>query len=174
MGIMGSSSSNKTLIYDPFRKEWVKETPEEKIRQQWLKTMVEELGFPTSLIAVEKELKLLPHLLNFSSKDIPRRRIDVVVFAKEIFHHSLFPLLLLECKAMSLSSTFTRQVISYNESVRAPFIAIANKEQILIGQYNNEEGMYHFTEGLPSYDQLLKRLPLLITSTRDDDKLNCR
>ena len=63
-------------IFDPYRGRWVVETPEEIVRQSCLKLMVEELGYPSGLIAVEKTLK---ELLNSASP--PLRRA--------IFSHSL-------------------------------------------------------------------------------------
>lgn len=153
------SSNPSNLLYDPVRKGWVKKTPEEIIRQYWLQKMVQELDYPLSLLAVEKELKQLPHLQHLPSKSIPRRRIDVVVYAKGIHpDYPLFPLLLLECKAIPLTPAFARQAIGYNDIVKAPFVAVANKDQMLVGQYEGSAGMFQFTSGLPSYSILLRRI----------------
>ncbi len=155
MAIMELSKPNKLpLLFDPIRREWVSKTPEESVRQALLHQMIHLLEYPTPLLAVEKELQHLPHLQ--LKTQIPKRRIDIVVFAKGIHsQHALFPLLLIECKAVTLTSAVTRQVISYNEIVQAPFVALANEKQILTGCYNREKGHYCFEEGLPSYATLL-------------------
>ena len=155
---MELSKQNKLpLLFDPIRREWVTKTPEECVRQALLQQMIHRLDYPAPLVAVEKELQHLPHLqLN---AHLPKRRIDIVVFAKGIHPlHTLFPILLLECKAVALTSAVTRQVVSYNAIVQAPFLTIANEKQILTGCYNREKGQFCFEVGLPSYTDLLRQL----------------
>ena len=52
------TNENKQLIFDIIRKKYVALTPEEWVRQHVIHFLVNEKGFPTSLIAVEKEIKL--------------------------------------------------------------------------------------------------------------------
>lgn len=148
MRTMGSSSQNK--LYDPIRKSWVKQTPEELVRQKWIHYMIHELEYPVSLLSVEKELSQLPHLKGLP---IPKRRFDIVAFWKNS-STELIPLLIIECKARPLTPTFARQVTGYNASVQAPFVAIANAHQILTGKYDEESASFQFTEGLPSYRKM--------------------
>lgn len=141
-------------FYDPFRKKWVRSKEEELIRQAILKEMVDNLGYPAAYITIEKELSSLPHLTSEERKTAPKRRIDILAFSKR--DNSLVPLLLIECKAIPLSIELANQVIGYNEVVRAPFVAIANGQQILVGRY--EEGGFRFSEGLLRYSDLQARL----------------
>lgn len=90
--------------------------------------MINELGYPRSLIALEKEIALLPHLSHLLKKDIPKRRVDILVFAKE--KEGISPILLIECKAVPFQKKDLQQLISYNSFVKASFIALANKDQI--------------------------------------------
>jgi len=144
--------SQNNLIYDPVRKSWVKKTPEEEIRQAWIQRMVQEMDYPLAFLAVEKELNQLPHLLLNPSRLYPKRRIDVVVFAKDIHvKFPLFPLLLVEFKAVPLTPQFAQQALGYNDVVKAPFVAVANDNQVLLGSYDHEAGHFRFKEGLPSY-----------------------
>lgn len=129
---------------------------EEAIRRFWIKIMIEELGFPKNLIAVEKELSKLPHIQHLPKESIPKRRIDIVIFAKE--NDALFPLLLIECKAVSLIPRFFTQALSYNVVVKAPYVALANKERFLLGKYDSQAHMFSFKEGLNTYQQLLASL----------------
>ncbi|MEI6531687.1 MAG: type I restriction enzyme HsdR N-terminal domain-containing protein [Chlamydiota bacterium] len=108
-------------IFDPYRGRLVVETPEEIVRQSCLKLMVEELGYPSSLIAVEKSLK---ELLKTSKP--PLRRADILVFSL-----SGEPLLLIECKAVPLTLAMQRQVRGYNYYIKAPFIALINDKEAL-------------------------------------------
>jgi sulfur carrier protein ThiS len=130
-------------VFDEIRSCWVAATPEEIVRQLWIKKMVQELGFPKELIAVEKELKALPHL---ASAPVPDRRIDVLCFTNT---ESLVPLLLMECKAEQILPKAIEQVMGYNLYVQAPFVAIANDREICF-RYNQ-----CILNRLPSYTELL-------------------
>ncbi len=126
--------------------------PEERIRQAWIQKMVRDLGYPRSMIAVEKELSHLPHL---HSQKIPKRRADIIVFAKGIHpDYALFPLLMIECKATKLLPHVASQVIGYNEYVQAPYIAIANETDLMLGHFDESAGMICFSRGLINYNRL--------------------
>ncbi len=151
---MGLSKPSKQL-FDPVRKKWVEATPEEIIRQELIERMLKEWGYPLSFIAVERELSGLPHLQLTERDKVPKRRADVIVFSKNIHpKHSLFPLLMIECKAVPLTPKFAQQVIGYNSVVQAPFLALANGEQILTGFFDRETGHYSFEPGLPTFETL--------------------
>lgn len=140
-------------LFDPVRKKWVRETPEERIRQGWIQKMVHELGFPLSHLSVEKEISTLPHLADLKPSEIPLRRIDILAFTKG--KSSLLPLLMIECKAYPLTEKFAAQVIGYNDYVKAPFIAIANYDNILTGRFDPEKNEFVFQEGLAKYSELV-------------------
>ncbi len=149
---MGSSSPNKSLVYDEVRRAWVKATPEEKVRQQWLQWMIGKLKFPKELLAVEKELKELPHLFG---ETVPDRRIDILCYASGIHpSHSLYPLLMIECKDEPLTEEAVDQVIGYNHHVKAYFVAVVNHEEARLGFFNGNE--YQFYSALPSFKELMQ------------------
>ncbi|MCC5831691.1 MAG: type I restriction enzyme HsdR N-terminal domain-containing protein [Chlamydiales bacterium] len=148
-------SKRNNRLFDPVRKKWVEPEPEEVIRQELIQKMVGELGYPLSLLSVEKELSLLPHLRQVQS-ETPKRRADLIAFAKEIHpDHPLFPLLMVECKAVPLTPKFANQVVGYNSVVKAPYLALANGEQVLTGHFDSIAGHFRFESGLPSYKMLL-------------------
>lgn len=163
---MELSRQSNRLLFDPIRKKHVTHTPEEAIRQRLIQAMIQKLGYPSSLIGVEKELCQLPHLALKEKKTIPNRRADLIVFASRIHKdHALFPLLMVECKAVALTPKFAQQVIGYNSVVEAPFVAIANDTQCLVGCFDPQDGIYRFNEGLPTYKQLVDRLLDRITQS---------
>lgn len=157
MAILGSSSRSEPrtgALYDPIRKEWVADLPEERIRQALVQHMVEALGYPASLMAVEKALSQMPHLARHPGR-LPLRRADVVSFAVGIHpHHSIFPLLLVECKALSLGQKAVDQVIGYNHFLGAPFVALADHQRVVTGFKDGKSGQWRFQEGLPAYEAL--------------------
>ncbi len=73
--------------------------------------MTGEWGYPKGLIAIEKK--------------IGPRRFDLVCFTRE-----MTPLLLIECKAGALNEAALQQVFGYNGVVGAPFICLANGEEL--------------------------------------------
>jgi hypothetical protein len=50
---------NKEYIFDELRKQWVLLTPEEWVRQNFLQYLVQVKRYPSSLIAIEKEIKII-------------------------------------------------------------------------------------------------------------------
>jgi predicted type IV restriction endonuclease len=102
----------KELIFDAFRKLWVRLTPEEWVRQNFLQYLVQVKHFPASLIAVETEIKL---------NDL-RKRCDIVVYKDGI------PWMIIECKEMNvgLDESVLQQVLRYNMSIPCVYLVITN------------------------------------------------
>lgn len=148
----------KTLktLYCPYRKKTVAHNPEEDVRQQLLKRMTEQLLYPAEYLVLEKELKLLPHLKD--SVNIPSRRLDIVCFAKHPTTQNLFPLLLVECKAVPIQQEMFRQVTGYNHYVKALFIAIVNRAECRFGWYDTKKMAYVYTSSFPAFPDLLASL----------------
>jgi len=130
-------------LYDLIRRRHVAATPEEIVRQHLLHQMLSVLGFPKSLIAVEKKIGAMG------------RRADIVCFARGIRpNEALSPLLLVECKAEDCSLAAREQAFGYNASLQAPFLCIAGKTQIHTLWLNgNKIASVPF---LPPYCDLLK------------------
>ena len=121
---------------------------EEQIRQELLKKMKEELGYPSSLLIIEKEIKDLPHLRG-SSSSFPKRRLDILVYTKKEYLH---PLLLIECKFSTKNrSNALKQVLGYNYFVKAPFIGVVDSGGFFLLAQKKEA---QIQEGLPSYSLL--------------------
>jgi hypothetical protein len=136
----------------------VEELPEEKIRQLILCQMIDELGFPPSCIAVEKSLKQMPHLA-LVNQQIPDRRVDIICFAKDIHpEYPLFPLLVIECKAVPLTPSVVKQVVGYNHYIKSYFIAIANGEELRTGWFDPITRAYQFVSYLPKYEELISSI----------------
>jgi len=145
-------------IYDSIRKEFVKALPEEIVRQRLIRHMIDSLGYPYELIAVEKSLRQMPHML-LTDEDIPDRRADIICFVKGIQQgFDLYPLLMIECKSVKLTDKVISQVVGYNYYVNACFVAIANQDAIRLGWYDPITKRYIFVDGLPRYDELVASL----------------
>ena len=103
----------KALVFDEVRKKWIVLTPEEWVRQNFLQYLVQELKYPESLIAVEKEFR-------FGEMN---RRFDILVYNK-----SHQPWLMVECKApeIILDQSVLEQVLRYNISIPVEYLVITN------------------------------------------------
>lgn len=148
-------------LFCPIRKSWVTALPEEKIRQRLLAHMIQNLGFPQSHLVVEKGLAQMPHL-TLSNQNIPTRRADIICFSSGIHsQHALYPLLLVECKAVPLTSKVLNQVAGYNHFLQAYYISVMNENEIKTGWYDRTAGAYAFVDGLLSYDSLKAKISLV-------------
>ena len=106
------SLDQKEQIFDPFRKIWVRLTPEEWVRQNFLQVLVQKHDVPASLIAIEKEIKW----------GETKKRFDVLVYK------DTKPWLIVECKERNvpLSESVLRQVLHYNSKLETQYIVITN------------------------------------------------
>ena len=126
-------------LFDPVRKRFVPLTPEEAVRQSYLRYLVEELGFP--LIALTVEKKVVYNGLT--------RRYDIVACRPDGGI-----LLLVECKAetVPLSGDTFYQAAMYNHVLQADFVVLFNgKEQFVC--HRTPEG-YRQVPSLPPYSEI--------------------
>ena len=141
-------------LFCPLRNTWVAALPEEQVRQTLIQLMIQRLGYPLGTIALEKSLNHLPHLQSYPS--LPKRRADLIVLAKEIHpQYPLYPLLLVECKAVPLTQATLRQIIGYNQFVKAPFIAAVNQTHTYFGWYHPECRDFLFQDKFFPYETLI-------------------
>lgn len=128
------------MLWDPLRKSWVEPTPEEKVRQNLISSMIHDLGFPKHAIAVEKS--------------IGDRRADLICYAS--VNRQIAPLLLIECKAEKIDEKAERQLLGYNSLIKAPFWCLAAAGEIKTMWH--EQGRLVSVPFLPPYEQLVKCL----------------
>jgi Type I restriction enzyme R protein N terminus (HSDR_N) len=141
-------------LFCQVRSKWVKSTPEELVRQRCLHFMINDLGYPRAQIVLEKELRQMPHLT--LKRNLPRRRADILCFSKKFPAGSdLYPLLLVECKALKLTDKVINQVTSYNQFLGASFVAVVNPEEIRIGWYDDKAQEYVFVNEWIHYNDLV-------------------
>ena len=125
----------KDQIFDPFRKTWVLLTPEEWVRQNLLQYLVQKLHYPSSLIAVEKEIKL----------GELSKRFDIVVYKNEM------PWLIIECKEakVRLNEKTMEQILQYQQVLTAQYLFISNGHETLGAKI--ESGKLQALQNFPVY-----------------------
>lgn len=109
-----STTEGKDEVLDPIRRKWLVLTPEERVRQLFIKHLIEGMGYPAGLIVEEYA---------FTFANGKPQRADIVVFNKQGNPH-----LLVECKAPSVKITEAtfRQISRYNAVIKAQNIVITN------------------------------------------------
>lgn len=107
----------KEYIFDTVRKKWLRLTPEEWVRQNFLQYLLQEKKYPASLIAIEKEIKL----------GELKKRCDLVIY------QSQKPWMVIECKepGTSLKDIVWEQVLAYNITLQVAYIIITNGNDTL-------------------------------------------
>ena len=133
--------ANSQQLYCIFRRKYVAATPEEQVRQTFLHYLVEQLGYPASLIGVEVAIEVGAGVT---------KRCDAVVYAP-----SLQPLMLLEFKApeVTLTQTTLDQAAVYNTTIRAPYLVLANGRQTVVAHLTDQNPIT-FLNSIPAWSQL--------------------
>ena len=129
----------KTLVFDPLRKRYCALTPEEEVRQKALYLLVEHLGVPAGLLAVEYSVKM-------NGLD---KRCDAVVFGKDGTH-----LMIVECKAASVKLTqkTLEQAVRYHSVLQPKYLMLYNGQDCYC--FKTEDGTLKPMDYLPLYSEL--------------------
>ncbi|MUP46334.1 type I restriction enzyme HsdR N-terminal domain-containing protein [Gramella sp. BOM4] len=132
------NSQNKIAVFDELRKKFIILTPEEWVRQHCVKFLREEKKYPSSLINVEKQLKLAGLT----------KRYDIVVFEPEGDIR-----IIVECKAPSVKITQDTfdQIARYNMSLNADLLMVTNGIQHFFCRMDYDKETYIFLRELPEY-----------------------
>lgn len=131
----------RRFIFDTIRRKYVKLTPEEWVRQNFVRFLHEERYFPESLISIEHSLKVFGE----------RRRSDIVLFNRDGK-----PLMVVECKAESIKidQRVFDQIAMYNSTIGVEFLVVTNGIKHYCCQFCKGSTTYQFIEQIPNYNQL--------------------
>lgn len=112
--------NNREFIFDVIRKKWVRLTPEEWVRQNFIQYLLQVKKYPASLIAVEKEIVLV---------DL-RKRCDIVIYKNGNAY------MIIECKEknVALSEAVLQQILRYNISLQVSILVVTNGNETYAAQ----------------------------------------
>lgn len=132
---------SKKQIFDVVRKRFVALTPEEWVRQNFLKYLMTEKKYPQSLIAVEGSLKLFKR----------KKRTDIVVYN----NHGK-PLLIVECKApdVVIDQNVFDQIVRYNMALQVKYMILTNGLSHYSCSIDYSLKTYNFLKDIPDYTDL--------------------
>ncbi|MCB2194767.1 MAG: type I restriction enzyme HsdR N-terminal domain-containing protein [Bacteroidetes bacterium] len=130
-------------IFDFIRKKFVILTPEEWVRQNFLRYLVDEKNYPASLIAIEKEFKL-----NNLSK-----RSDAVVYNK-----MGKPFLIVEFKApdVKIDQKVFDQIARYNMKLKVNYLMVSNGMEHYCCMLDYSKNSYVFLKEIPNFFDVLE------------------
>lgn len=133
-----SKEGESIKIYDSLRKKFLVLTPEEWVRQNFMRYVIEEKGYPASRVKLEHSIKV--GSLN--------KRCDAVYFDKQLKPHILF-----EFKAPDIPITDTTLLQSgiYNSKLKAEWLVFSNGLTHYVVRPNYEENKFNMVEELPAY-----------------------
>jgi hypothetical protein len=132
---------NPEKIFDFIRKKYVTLTPEEWVRQNFLKYLVVEKKYPQSLILIEKTLQV--HQM--------KKRCDAVVY-----NNSGNPLMIIEFKKpeVSISQAVFDQIARYNIPMKVKYLVVSNGLQHYCSTIDFDKNKFEFIAAIPDYNLL--------------------
>lgn len=141
-----AQNKGRDEIFDPVRRKMVALTPEEWVRQHTIQYLSVDLGYPTSLIAVEGGLTL----------NELKRRFDLLVY-----NTTGEPMLLVECKApaVKITQAVFDQAARYNMAFKVGLLFVTNGMEHFCCQINHQNGEISFLQSIPQYDKPILHSP---------------
>lgn len=133
--------NGKSYIFDEIRKKHILLTPEEWVRQNFIKYLIQYKGFPNSLISLEMPI-------NVNDTD---RRSDIV-----IYNNKRKIIILVECKApqIALSQKVFDQAAGYNLKLNAEILIITNGIAHYCCKPDYVKKKWDFLDKIPAYTEL--------------------
>jgi type I site-specific restriction endonuclease len=131
--------ADKTFIFDEIRKKFLVLTPEEWVRQNFIRYLILEKGFPSSLMVIERGLKVNQNPF----------RADLLVYDK-----MGAPLLVVEFKAppVKITQAAFDQIARYNIRFRVPYLIVSNGLEHYCCQIDFQSESYAFLKEIPAFD----------------------
>lgn len=130
------------MILDPVRRKYVKLTPEEWVRQNFIQYLINEGKYPAGLLGIEM-------LFRFNKL---KRRVDILVH-----NRAGEPILIVECKSpdVRIDEAVFEQIATYNMKFKVPYLVVTNGLHHYACKMNNQEMKFEYLLVIPLYEDLL-------------------
>ncbi len=135
------NKDNTFVILDTLRKRWVTLTPEEWVRQNFVRFLIEDREFPAALM--NNEISLTQNGI--------KRRCDTLVADRQGA-----PLVIVEYKAPTVEITQKTfdQIVRYNMVLKARYLIVSNGMTHYCCKIDYDNNSYCFLEEIPCYGGL--------------------
>lgn len=138
------SEGERKLIFDEIRRKYVALTPEEWIRQNFVRYLVREKSFPSALIVLEQQFEYNRMV----------KRVDILVYSR-----AGKPVMMVECKApgIKINQKAFNQIALYNLRFNVPYLVVTNGIVHYCCNYKEEGEGYEFLKQIPDYQELNRK-----------------
>jgi hypothetical protein len=130
------------MILDPLRRRFVKLTPEEWVRQNFIQYLINEGKYPLGLIGSE---------MQFGHNRL-KKRTDILV-------HNRFgnPVMIVECKATEvlLEEKVFEQIVTYNMKFRVPYLVVTNGMRHYACKFSGDFTSWEYLNVIPLYEDII-------------------
>ncbi|OJU89942.1 MAG: N-6 DNA methylase [Burkholderiales bacterium 66-5] len=145
-------------IYSPVRAKWLFETPEERVRQEWLCVLVNEYGYALDQMAEE---------LDLTGRGSAQARADLVIWrSKADKAQGKTPLLVVEYKSdnITISAADYGQGEMYARLCEAPFFVTHNNKETRFWRVRKDRvpGWLEEIESIPHADASDKQISAIL------------
>ncbi len=132
---------NRLMVFDVLRRKFVTLTPEEWVRQHFVRFLSEHKGYPAARIANEVSVDI----------NGMRKRCDTVVYAKDAT-----PLMIIEYKApeVQLTQSVFDQIYRYNTRLKVEWLIVSNGLQHYCCHIDYQRGECRFLDDIPLFENL--------------------
>lgn len=130
------NSGPRPEVWDTLRRKWLVLTPEEWVRQHFIRFLTGTYGIDPFRIVQEQQLRIDGFSL----------RADIVVYSRQAA-----PQLIVECKAAGVAITqeVFNQVAHYNIQLGVPYLVVTNGLQHYCCEIDHEARSYRFIHEIP-------------------------
>jgi hypothetical protein len=130
------------MILDPIRRKYVKLTPEEWVRQNFVQYLINVGKYPPGLLGIEVLFRL----------NKLKRRVDILVHDR-----SGKPVMIVECKEpdVRIDENVFEQIVTYNLGLKVPYIVATNGIVHYACKIDIKESKFEFLLVIPLYEELL-------------------
>lgn len=136
-----SIRDGKKVIFDEIRRRYVALTPEEWVRQHFIHFLIDQKGYPLSLMANEV-------LLNLNGT---KKRCDTVLYRRDLTAR-----MIIEYKAphIEITQMVFNQISNYNLVLKVDYLIVSNGINHYCCKMDYINQTYIFLEDIPMYDSL--------------------
>lgn len=129
------------MVFDPLRRRYVALTPEERVRQSFVRFLTDAKGYPPALLANEVSLEAGGR----------RLRCDSVLYGRD-----MQPRMIMEFKApeVALTQKVFDQIAVYNFLLHVDYLVVSNGRECYCCRmdYDNKKCLY--LKEVPDYERL--------------------
>ena len=129
------------MIFDRVRRKYVRLTPEEWVRQNFVQYLIQKGNYPSGLMIIEAAIKL------FKTK----KRVDILIHDR-----TARPVMMVECKAddVELDENVIEQIATYNMQFKVPYLIVTNGMMNIAVKFNDDYSAWEQRDMIPMFEEL--------------------